>query len=105
MNRCLMCFALLCAALPALGQDYLPLEVQRFVDRRQGCDRVRGEQRMSEASRESRSLCNGTDKELVRLKRKYAVNSTITQILNQFEAGIEAAEAPAPKKGTARRTG
>lgn len=106
MSRCLICFVLLFSALPALSQGYLPRDVQRFVDRREGCDHMRGEiERMNAVSREIRKLCGGTDKELVQLKRKYASNSTIMQILNQFETGIEAAEAPAPKSRTANRAG
>lgn len=117
MKRCLIGFALLFATLPAIGQDYLPREVQRFVDRREGCDHMRGEQdRMNEVSRELRKLCGGTDKELVQLKRKYAANSTIMQILNQFEAGVETADtsdapvptpapAPATKSRKPRRAG
>jgi hypothetical protein len=39
------------------------------------------------------------DRELVQLKKKYAENSTIVQILNQFDPGIETndiIETPAP---------
>jgi hypothetical protein len=112
MNRCLICLVLLLPALPALSQGYLPRDVQRFVDRREGCDHMRGaisdpheRQRMNEVGRELRKLCDGTDRELVQLKRKYTANSTIMQILNQFEMSIEAAEAPAPKGRTTKRAG
>jgi hypothetical protein len=112
MKRCLICLALTMLSLPVLAQDYLPRDVQRFMDRRTGCDHIRGEMpdpdqklRMNEVSRELRKLCGGTDKELVQLKRKYAANSTIMQILTQFDSGIEAAEAPAPKSGAVKRTG
>jgi hypothetical protein len=95
VKRCLISLALLFSVLPAIGQDYLPRDVQRFVDRREGCDRVRGDKDgMNEVSRELRKLCGGTDKELVQLKKKYAANSTIMQILNQFDVGLELAEAP-----------
>jgi hypothetical protein len=94
----LTCLVLLFSALPALGRDYLPRDVQRFVDRREGCDRVRGDRDgMNEVSRELRKLCGDTDKELIQLKKKYAANSTIMQILNQFEPGIEVTEALARK--------
>jgi hypothetical protein len=82
----------------------LPRDVQRFVDRREGCDHMRGEfpdrgekQRVNEVTREISKLCSGTGKELAQLKRKYADNSTIMQILNQFETGIEVAQAPTRK--------
>lgn len=89
-----------------LAQDALPRDVQRFVNRRGGCDHLRGEHdRMSEPRIETRRLCSGTDRELARLKRKYAANSTIMQILNQFEVSIEAAEVSAPKSNTAKRAG
>jgi hypothetical protein len=99
VKRCLISLALLFSVLPVFGQDYLPRDVQRFVDRREGCDRVRGDRDgTNEVSRELRKLCGGMDKELVQLKKKYAANSTIMQILNQFEVGIELAEAPAQRK-------
>jgi hypothetical protein len=113
MQRFLICLALAMGAFPVLAQDYLPRDVQRFVDRREGCDQVRGErERMNEVSRELRKLCGGSDKELGQLKRKYAANSTIMQILNQFEAGIEVVEtgeapapAPTPKSRKVKRAG
>jgi hypothetical protein len=83
--------AFLMPVLPSWAEP-LPHDVQRFLDRREGCDHLRGEiDRMDAVSREIRTFCAGTDKELVQLKRKYASNSTIMQILNQFETGIEAA--------------
>jgi hypothetical protein len=85
--------------MPALCQDYLPRDVQRYVDRREGCDRLRGERdRVNEVSRELRSLCGGMDRELVQLKKKYAGNSTIMQILIQFEEPVEVAEVPVRRK-------
>jgi hypothetical protein len=87
MKRFLVCLVLMMPSLSAMAQNYLPRDVQRFVDRRSDCDNVR---RMKEAQRDMPKACAGTDRELVQLKRKYAANSTIMQILNQFEAGIEA---------------
>lgn len=99
MKRCLLGLALLFAAMPALCQDYLPRDVQRYVDRREGCDRLRGKRdRVNEVSRELRSLCGGMDRELVQLKKKYAGNSTIMQILIQFEGPAEVAEVPVRRK-------
>ena len=98
MKRCLL-GALLFTAVPALCQDYLPRDVQRYVDRREGCDQLRGERdRVNEVSRELRRLCGGMDRELVQLKKKYAGNSTIMQILNQFEGPVEVAEVPVRRK-------
>lgn len=99
MKRCFMCLALVFAALPVLSQDYLPRDVQRFVDRREGCDKLRGDRDgMNEVGRELRKLCGSMDKELVQLKKKYAANSTIMQILNQFDVGIELADATTKRK-------
>lgn len=99
MKRCLLGLALLFAGMPALCQDYLPRDVQRYVDRRESCDRLRGErERVNEVSRELRSLCGGMDRELVQLKKNYAGNSTIMQILNQFEGPVEVAEVPVRRK-------
>ena len=101
----LIFLALLMPVLPSWAEP-LPRDVQRFVDRREGCDHLRGETgRMNEVSREIGKLCGGRDKELVQLKRKYASNSTIMQILNQFETSIETLEAPAPKSRTRAQTG
>jgi len=76
--------------IAVLAQDYLPHDVQRFVDRREGCDQMR---RVASDSKEKLlKLCMGTDKEFAQLKRKYMSNSTIMQILNQFEVNIELTE-------------
>ncbi|MGO4476139.1 hypothetical protein AB4Z32_07770 [Massilia sp. 2TAF26] len=95
MQRFLICLVLAMQAFPVLAQDYLPRDVQRFMDRRESCDQVR---RIKDADSRILKPCMGTDKELAQLKRKYAANSTIMQILNQFEASIEVAEAPVRRK-------
>ena len=100
MKRFLVCLVLMMPFLSAMAQNYLPRDVQRFVDRRDDCDDGR---RMKEAYRDMPKTCAGTDRELLQLKRKYATNSTIMQILNQFEAGIEAAQAAAPRSRAASR--
>jgi hypothetical protein len=111
MKRFLMCLALL-TTTPLVLAEYLPRDVQRFVDRREGCDHMRGEiparadgPRMQDIGRQIDRQCKGTDKELAQLKKKYAANSTIMQILNQFEADIEAVEAPARRGKSARQAG
>ena len=60
---------------------------------------------MKDVNREIEKLCKGTGQELARLKRKYAANTTIMQVLNQFETGIEATDAPAPTNRAGRRAG
>jgi hypothetical protein len=96
MKQFLVSICLLMSALPVVAQDYLPRDVQGFMNRREVCDQMR--RAAPDARERLLKLCMGTDKELVQLKRKYARNSTIMQILNQFEAGIEIAEVPSPNK-------
>lgn len=76
--------------------EKLPTDVAKYVEQREGCDHFRGEvpdppdaQRMREIEREIRELCTGTDKELVKLKRKYAKDQAIMTRLNEFEENIE----------------
>lgn len=95
MQRFLIFLVLAMPAFPVLAQDDLPRDVQRFMDRRESCDQVR---RIKDADRGILKPCMGTDRELAQLKHKYAANSTIMQILNQFEAGIEQAAASEPKR-------
>ena len=97
MKKILICLALLIPVLPVLAGSPLPQDAQKFIDRREGCDHMRGEipdpsekQRMKEVNREIEQLCKGTDKQLFRLKKKYASNFTVMQRLNEFEADIEA---------------
>jgi hypothetical protein len=96
MQRFLVCLVLAMSAFPVLAQDYVPRDVQRFMDRREDCDQLR--RAAPDAKEKLLKLCMGTDKELTQLKRKYAANSTIMQILTQFESGIEVAETPVPKR-------
>jgi hypothetical protein len=52
---------------------------------------------MKEINREIRKLCTGTDKELKKLRRKYATNAAVMQVLNEYEPDIEAPESMLPK--------
>lgn len=108
MKRLLICLAVLVPISSTLATEALPRDVQHFVDKREGCDHMRGElpdpsekQRMKEASRDIRKLCTGTDKELKKLKRKYAAEAAVMQVLNEYELDIEVVEAQAPNN---RRT-
>jgi hypothetical protein len=91
--------------LPAVADGSLPRDVQKFIDRREGCDHMRGDipdpsekQRMKEVNREIEKLCKGTDKQLVQLKKKYASDALVIQRLNEIEDIIEASAAPASDK-------
>lgn len=101
MKKIFAFLALLVSAPIVLAENPLPRDVQKFVDRREGCDHMRGEipdpsekQRMKEVNREIEKLCKGTDRQLVQLKTKYASNRLVMQRLNEYEEGIEAPIAP-----------
>lgn len=91
MRKMLLCRPLLVPVLSSLADELLPPEVQRFIDRREGCDHMRGEmpgpgekQRGREMNREIQKLCNGTDKGLARLKKQYAKNPSLMQRLDDY---------------------
>lgn len=101
-RKLVVLMALLASSLSA-AHERLPRDVQTFVDRREGCDHMRGElpdpgerQRMREVNREIRKLCTGTDKELIRLKKKYATDRDVMQRLDAFEPEIEPTKVPVP---------
>lgn len=83
MKRFLICLALLIPVFPAIAQNYLPRDIQRFMARRETCDQIRRE--VSDGREKLFKLCMDGDKEFAQLKRKYVLNSTIMQVLNQFE--------------------
>lgn len=91
-----LCLLMSVSSLPA--SEPLPGDVQRFIDRREGCDHMRGEMPtpggkrwMRQMRQEIKKLCEGTDEELARLKKKYAMKKSVLRRLDEFEPGIEAA--------------
>lgn len=40
MRKMLLCLSLLMPVLSSLADELLPREVQRFIDRREGCDHI-----------------------------------------------------------------
>jgi hypothetical protein len=110
MKKPLVCLFLLISSLSAHADSTLPQDVQKFVDRREGCDHMRGEipdpaekQRMKEVNREIAKLCKGTDRQLAQLKKKYASNAAVMRRLDEFEEGIEAGSSAA--RPTKNKTG
>jgi hypothetical protein len=108
MRLSLLCLSLLMPVAPLLAGEPLPSDVQRFIDRREGCDHMRGEvpehgekQRMREVSRDIEKLCKGTDKKLAQLKKKHAMNLSVMRRLDEFEPGLEVI----PKSVSVGRTG
>jgi hypothetical protein len=95
LRKALVCLALLVPVLPSLADERFPGDVQRFIDRREGCDHMRGKipepgdtQRMREVEREIMKLCKGTDEELARLRKKYLRKPSVMRRLDEFESGI-----------------
>lgn len=88
---------LLTIVLPTIAKERLPRDVRRFVERREGCDHMRGEmpappetRHLPELRRETERLYKGTDAQLAQLKKKYRENSSVLKRLNEFEPDIEA---------------
>ena len=82
------------ATTPALAQEALPTDVQRFVQRRDLCDHFRGEEpydadRRAFLEARTREFCTGTDADLDALKRKYERRRDVMQRLAHYEVTIE----------------
>ena len=72
-----------------------PDDVAQFVDRRQTCDHLRGEEpynaeRRAELEVATEKYCRGTDRELAALRSKYRGDASVLKVLDQYEKGIEA---------------
>lgn len=74
----------------------LPPDVNRFIDRRETCDHVRGEfpdppdpQRVQELTESIATSCTGTDAQLARLKERYRNDLAVIRRLDAFESEIE----------------
>ena len=88
--------ACLWVVLSACGVRALPPDVNRFIDRRETCDHLRGEfpdppnpQRVQELTEGIAASCTGTDAQLARLKERYRNDLAVTRRLDAFEAAIE----------------
>lgn len=96
VKRYVVAFFITGLVLPVAAELPLPSDVNKFIEKREGCDHIRGEipepsqkQRMREVNRENGKLCKGTDKALAQLKKKYAKNPQVLQRLDEFEPDIE----------------
>lgn len=112
MRKLILSLSLLVTLSPVRADEPFPRDVQNFIDRREGCDHMRGEipdpgdkRRMREVNREIQKLCKGTDKDLVQLKKKYAKSPAVMQRLGEFESAIEAAQVPVPPGRSGRHAG
>jgi hypothetical protein len=95
LNKYLLASAVLgmCVSTVALAAD-VPKEMAKFIQRRESCDRWRGEdgynkKRQADINRAICQACTGTDAELKRLKRKFKNRPDIQARLNNFEPQIE----------------
>jgi hypothetical protein len=69
-------------------------EFFRFITRRDLCDHFRAEEpydiaRAREIAANVKRYCTGTDRELQRLRKKYAHNPRVLKTLNAYEDTIE----------------
>lgn len=90
-------FLLTSCVAPELTGDALPDDVQSFVERRGMCDHFRGEipgpddaARMEEVELGVSRYCFSTDRELARLKARYANHAGVMAKLGEYEERIEA---------------
>jgi len=102
MKNIVLCLSLWVPFRPVLANEQLPSDVRNFIEKREGCDHMRGElpdpadkQRTRELQREVQKLCKGTDQKLAQLKKKYEKNSSVMQHLDGFEPAIEEVRKPA----------
>ena len=76
------------------AQGEMPLDVKRFVDRRDLCDHFRGEEPYDAERRKflearMRKHCVGTDRKLLILKAKYRASPDFLSKLSEYEPRIE----------------
>lgn len=88
--------ACLSVVLSACSVRALPPDVNRFIDRRETCDHLRGEfpdppnpQRVQELTESIAASCTGTDAQLARLKERYRNDLAVLRRLDAFETEIE----------------
>ena len=73
----------------------VPDDVAQFVEQRQTCDHLRGEepysaQRKADLEAAIEKNCRGSDRELASLRSKYRGNTAILRTLEQYENDVEA---------------
>ena len=78
------------ALIGATAARPLPLDVRRYIERREGCDHRRGEyspdpvrDRQIEAGK--RKECTGSDRELDRLRHKYRRTPRVVAALGDYD--------------------
>ena len=73
-----------------------PSDVDRFVERRDTCDHLRGEERdpadrdgARELALQIQKYCSGTDVELARLRGRFYRDGPVIERLSRYETRIE----------------
>ncbi|HEX8610112.1 MAG TPA: hypothetical protein VF800_02385 [Telluria sp.] len=96
-NVLFICLLAASAACPARDTTHFPKDVMTFIERRDACDHFRGEiasadekKRLEEVIRKANILCRGTDKQLAKLRTKYARRVAIIESLKHYEDVINA---------------
>ncbi len=74
----------------AAGANGLPADVQKFIERREGCEHWAGEPDFDEARRKQiedavKELCPGIDTQLEALRKRYAKDPEVIAALKDFE--------------------
>lgn len=97
-NAIIICLYAASLACHAHETARLPNDVVKFMERRDACDHFRGEvanvddtKRLQEIIRQANRLCRGTDKQLAKLRKKYAGDAAVIGGLKQYEDTINAA--------------
>ena len=75
----------------------VPSDVVKFTERREGCDHLRSEvggeldqEGKKEFEANLKESCEGTDRELASLRRKYQKNRVVVELLSKYPFRIEA---------------
>lgn len=78
------------------AQHELPRDVAKFIENRDLCDHFRGElpdpsetERLKEVIESANKYCGGTDRQLLKLKKKHENDPKVMAKLNAFETPIE----------------
>ncbi len=87
------------------GDEALPADVRRFLERRAACDHWGGEEpydkaRSAEIARGAARDCRGTDRELARLKKRHDADAAVTARLADVDPHVEA---PSPARPHRRK--
>lgn len=74
----------------AAGANGLPADVQKFIERREGCEHWAGEpdfdaERRKQIEEAVAELCPGIDKQLAALRKSYAKDPAVIAALKDFE--------------------